>query len=57
MCFFFYPATMRKLQNENVECRPPYAMLVSVMLKETMQALKSDRMREKSNLQFIKLPS
>ena len=52
MCFFFYPATMRKLQNENVECRPPYAMLISVMLKETMQALKSDRMREKSNLQF-----
>ena len=53
MCFCFYPATTRKLQNENVECRPPYAMLISVMLKETMQALKSDRMREKSNLQFI----
>ena len=52
MCFCFYPATRRKSQNENVECRPPYAILISVMLKETMQALKNGRMREKSNLQF-----
>ena len=45
MCFCFYPATTRKLQNENVECRPPYAIPISVMLKKTMQALKNDRMR------------
>ena len=40
MCF--YPATTTRMsQNENVGCRPPHAILISVMLKKTTQALKN----------------
>ena len=52
MCFCFYPATTRKLQNENVECRPPYIYSPYICyVKENNASLK--KLQNKGEIKFI----